>query len=141
MATEGFTKTAIVVVKNSKKQYLLLKRKNVWAAGCWGCPAGHVKDGETLQQTAARELFEETGLKCEKFVNIGSYSVTKGVHKQTGLKTDKYKYYFMKAENLSGSPTNKEPSKCEDLQWISPDEIRKLPLTIPVWYLFNITSK
>lgn len=35
----------------------------------WGFPKGHPSDGETPQQTAERELFEETGLKVVKYLD------------------------------------------------------------------------
>ena len=32
--------------------------------GCWDLPKGHVEAGESLRQTALREVEEETGLAC-----------------------------------------------------------------------------
>ena len=34
----------------------------------WGFPKGHPKEGESFQQTAERELFEETGLQVEQYL-------------------------------------------------------------------------
>lgn len=34
----------------------------------WGFPKGHPEAGESDQQTAERELFEETGLKIERYL-------------------------------------------------------------------------
>lgn len=48
-----------IVVNNGK--YLLLH----YEAGHWDFAKGHVEPGETLQQTALRELKEETGLDGE----------------------------------------------------------------------------
>ncbi len=36
----------------------------------WGFPKGHSKPGETPQETAVRELFEETGLAIKYFLAI-----------------------------------------------------------------------
>ena len=38
------------------KKVLLIKQTN----GIWGFPKGHVEEGETLKQTAVREVAEET---------------------------------------------------------------------------------
>ena len=42
-----------------KKEYLVLLQTN----HCWSFPKGHMEKGETEQQTALRELYEETGLR------------------------------------------------------------------------------
>jgi ADP-ribose pyrophosphatase YjhB (NUDIX family) len=41
---------------------LLCKRKNAPAAGTWALPGGFMECDETLEEAAARETFEETGV-------------------------------------------------------------------------------
>jgi 8-oxo-dGTP pyrophosphatase MutT (NUDIX family) len=41
-------------------QQLLLQRRT--DNGCWGLPGGSMELGETLEEVAKRELFEETGV-------------------------------------------------------------------------------
>ena len=43
---------------NNKVNYLLIRN----LAGIYGFPKGHVEQGETEEQTALREVFEEVGL-------------------------------------------------------------------------------
>lgn len=52
-----------VMIFNEKGQILLQKRRD---NGHWGCPAGAMEFGETCEETAIREAFEETGLQCKK---------------------------------------------------------------------------
>ncbi|MQA25180.1 MAG: NUDIX domain-containing protein [Micromonosporaceae bacterium] len=37
----------------------------------WSLPKGHVEEGETLEQTAAREVYEETGVTAEVIDRLG----------------------------------------------------------------------
>ena len=47
--------------RGSEKEYLILLQTN----HCWSFPKGHMEAGETEEQTALRELFEETRLRAK----------------------------------------------------------------------------
>lgn len=67
MAKAKLEKSAGAVVfrkEDNKIWYLLLQHK----AGHWGFPKGIIEKGESLQETAAREIKEETGLNELKFL-------------------------------------------------------------------------
>jgi len=56
---------AVAVIIEENGRVLLVKRKfNPWK-GLWQCPAGFIEWDENPQQTAVREVEEETGLKVE----------------------------------------------------------------------------
>jgi len=61
----------------------------------WGIPRGHVEPGEDLEQTAIRELFEETGIDYSgKLSIIGSY--TRFTFDAEGVENQKeYKHIFV----------------------------------------------
>lgn len=50
---------------DGKKEFLLIKDLKER----WSIPKGHVESGETLEQTAIREIGEETGLKSLKIID------------------------------------------------------------------------
>jgi 8-oxo-dGTP diphosphatase len=49
---------------------LLIKRKKDPFANYWAIPGGHVDEGETLDQTAYRELQEETSLSAQELNGV-----------------------------------------------------------------------
>ena len=53
----------VFYVENEKDyKFLLLKHKN---GDHWDLPKGHTEEGETLKETALREIIEETGIQKE----------------------------------------------------------------------------
>ncbi|WP_338087742.1 NUDIX domain-containing protein [Nocardioides lijunqiniae] len=59
-----------VLVRNGRR-VLLQKRGD---DGSWGLPGGALNPGETLEQAARRELWEETGLVAGELVLVDVYS-------------------------------------------------------------------
>lgn len=55
---------------------LVIKRKNHPFKDCWALPGGFSDPGETLEESAVRELFEETSVKTfvENIVQVKTYS-------------------------------------------------------------------
>ncbi len=66
---------AIVIIQNSDGQ-ILLQQRNTSAKGKWGLPGGLMEMGESMEENAVREVYEETGLTIDKdsltFVGINS---------------------------------------------------------------------
>ena len=57
------------------KRYCLMRRRR-YPIGCYTIPAGHVEMGETTQQSALREAFEEAGLGI---ISVEPFTPTRGV--------------------------------------------------------------
>lgn len=62
-------KTAVILAiereKDGHQEYLFQERLKQPYYGFWGFPTGKVRWGETITETAARELLEETGLTAQ----------------------------------------------------------------------------
>jgi ADP-ribose pyrophosphatase YjhB (NUDIX family) len=56
---------AVGVILEKKNRIVLVRRRYEPQAGLWGLPAGFMEYGETPEQTAIREVREETGLTVE----------------------------------------------------------------------------
>jgi NAD+ diphosphatase len=52
-----------IIVAVSDGERLLLGRQASWSAGRWSVLAGFMEPGESLEQTVAREVFEEAGVR------------------------------------------------------------------------------
>jgi len=64
---------SILVLRDNKA--LLVKRGREPSKGLWALPGGRHEPGETLEQTAARELFEETGLRADRLEFIRNLEI------------------------------------------------------------------
>lgn len=63
---------------DQKKQVLLIKRKNHPCIGMWSCPGGFIDIKENIEDAAARELEEETGIKnlpMQQLLTYGKYDM------------------------------------------------------------------
>ncbi len=78
--------------------------------GKWGLCGGKLEDGETWEQGCKRELFEETGLECETFEQLGWINYIDG-------NGDQWLTLFVKAINWKGVAINKEEEKCSNMMW------------------------
>jgi ADP-ribose pyrophosphatase len=67
-------------------EHLILVRQFRYVYGenhRWEIPTGGVKDGETLEQAAQRELVEEAGYRAGRLVHISSYYTSKCICDET----------------------------------------------------------
>ncbi|QNO16025.1 NUDIX domain-containing protein [Alkalicella caledoniensis] len=105
---------AVVFRREDKKvKILLLKHIN---GGHWGLPKGHVEEGETEQETAVREILEETGLKVcalyDEFRYEMEYSPVEGIMKKV--------VYFV--AEVQESQFNHQVEEVEQCIWVNGDE-------------------
>jgi len=106
----------IFIIREGK--LLLGKRKNVYGAGTWGLPGGHLEFGESMTKAAARELEEETGLKADKFTFVNTINdLHNGQH---------YLQIGFLAEGVEKTePILKEPDRVEKWHWFDLDNLPK----------------
>ncbi|CRK82390.1 NUDIX hydrolase [Neobacillus massiliamazoniensis] len=69
---------ATVIAFNEREEILLQLRSDIKK---WGLPGGAMEYGETLEETAIRELFEETGLKANRLTFVDILSGKQECHK------------------------------------------------------------
>lgn len=106
------------MVRNEKGQYLLQKRTDSWD---WGTIGGALEMGESLEEAARRELFEEAGLKAEKLTFKALLS-GKDMHYVYPHGDEIYNVIAVyEAEGIEGTPTINDDEGIE-LKYFSIDE-------------------
>lgn len=112
--TNRNTTCTIVALKENK--VLFIKRDHEPMKGAWGMPGGYLMWDETVEQAAARELKEETGLIAGKLHLVGIRSdLTAGDGRQN---IDLYFY----TKEVAGEPVM-QPGEVADIQWFDPEHL------------------
>lgn len=110
--------------------FLMQKRQGSHGAGKWSVPGGHLEFGESFEDTAHREVKEETGIEI---TNIRFGAVT------NDLFIDEHKHYvtiWMLCDWKSGEVKNMEPDKCTAQEWHTFEDLPS-PLFLPWNQLFK----
>ena len=98
------------------REILLIRHMN---GGHWAFPKGHVEKDETEEQTALREIREETGLIVELdtgFRTVVTYSPKHGVMKDV--------VYF--AAEVTGGTAQRQVEEVSDMRWAPLSEADEL---------------
>lgn len=106
----------LVIVKNNK--ILLVHRDHEPEKGTWAFPGGYLSWDETVEQAAARELKEETGLEAERLQLIGIRSDESAHDGRQNV--DIYFY----TNNVTGE-MKKQSGEIADIRWFDLDELPK----------------
>jgi 8-oxo-dGTP diphosphatase len=114
---------------------LFVLRSGAHGSGCWGLPGGRVEPGEMPEEAAARECWEEVGVRLEpRAIVVGPETDDRfpdGQH---------YRTRFCRADLPQGSvPWNREPDKQRALRWY---DVRAMPapLFLPILNLLREPS-
>jgi ADP-ribose pyrophosphatase YjhB (NUDIX family) len=109
------------IVLNERAEVLLQLRADLER---WGCPGGIMDIGETVSQSAARELKEETGLEAESLELFGIYSGPRfHATYPNGDRTAVVQVVFL-VRRTSGRVRIDEESK--ELRYFAPDALPEL---------------
>jgi 8-oxo-dGTP diphosphatase len=67
------TVDVVLITREKEPRVLLIQRKRDPFAGMWALPGGFIEMNETLEQSARRELKEETGLTVGKLEQLATF--------------------------------------------------------------------
>ena len=106
------------LVYNKKGEVLFIFRN-----GKWDLPKGGTEKGETMEETAMREIEEETGVNKLKITN--KLQKTYHVFKRNGKYKLKITHWYEMQSNFEGTPKGQENEGIEKVAWLKPHEIKE----------------
>ena len=121
--TERATSCGGIIVRQSDSglELVLGKRNREGARATWSLPKGTPDDDESAEQTALREVAEETGLEVQIVAPVGpiQYFFT-----QHGRRVHKTVHYFLMAP-IGGDMAGHD-HEFDEVRWLPIDEARSL---------------
>ncbi len=116
----GIVLAASAVITDDAGRVLLVLRGTEPEKGRWSVPGGSVEPGETLAEAAAREAFEETGLRVSVGRELWCVTIPAGDGR------------VFEVHDFAATVTGGELAPgddADDARWVTPAELDQLPLT------------
>lgn len=107
------------LVYNKKGEVLFIFRN-----GKWDLPKGGIEKGEEIEDTAMREVEEETGVDQLRIVK--KLQKTYHVFKRNGVHKLKITHWFEMYSDFEGTPQGQLEEGIEKVAWFSPEEIPEI---------------
>ena len=125
MSRHSIIPAVYLILKNVQGQYCLTRRFNTgYMDGYYSLPAGHLDGGESLKEAMIREVKEEVNiLILPEDMEL--------VHVSNNLISDPERIdFFFLCHKWEGEATINEPDKCDDIQWVTLDNLPENIVTI-----------
>ncbi len=105
--------SAVVWHGSEPRQLLLMQRSD---NGLWGLPGGYVELGESVGEAAAREVFEETGVKIavQRLIGVYSEPTRQVIEYPDGKRVQSINLCFEAESVGQGEPTTPEETLATD---------------------------
>jgi len=115
-------RVGVGIVVINKDKFLLIKRGQEPSKGFWTIPGGLVELGESLENAAQREIYEECNINVKLFQQIDCFElIEKG-------DLDKIKYHYIVLEFLAVYKNGilKAKSDAEQARWFFRNDLNSL---------------
>ncbi|UOK41289.1 MULTISPECIES: NUDIX hydrolase [Flavobacterium] len=95
----------------------------IFRNGKWDLPKGGIEKGELIEETAIREVEEETGVTGLKITQ--KLQKTYHIFKRNGKYKLKITHWFEMKTDFEGEPKGQEDEGIEKVVWLKPEEIKE----------------
>lgn len=106
-------RVGVGVIVHRQEKILIIHRTNPHGAGTWAPPGGHIEHGESPEETAKREVMEETGLVIHDLRVIGA---TNDYFEES---KKHYMTIWLDAKCDTGEPLIKSPLEIGEAKWMA----------------------
>jgi 8-oxo-dGTP diphosphatase len=113
-----------ITIKDGK--ILLVKRGIEPSKELWAIPGGTLKLGETLQECAAREILEETGIK----IKVGDCIYVFDFIERDDEKKIKFHFVIVDFAGEYVTVDSRAADNALDARWLYPADLNELPVAI-----------
>ncbi|WP_163271589.1 NUDIX hydrolase [Chelativorans alearense] len=118
MAGEDIHAVSVAAMRDGR--FLLVRRGRAPSRGLFAFPGGRVEAGESEEETARRELREETGLTAGEIAPLCEMTID-------GDGGRRYRLKVYRALQLRGAPAAGDDA--DHIGWYTVEEMRDLPIT------------
>jgi ADP-ribose pyrophosphatase YjhB (NUDIX family) len=118
MAAVDETSAGGVVINFARDKVVLIGRLDRRGRLLWSLPKGHIEEGETAEQTAVREVGEETGILGEIIRPLGTIDYWFVAERRRIHKTV---HHFLMEER--GGDLSDEDVEVTEVDWVALDEL------------------
>jgi 8-oxo-dGTP pyrophosphatase MutT (NUDIX family) len=120
---------SIFVIDPMTKKILLVHHKKF---NKWVQPGGHIEDNETPEETAVREVYEETGIKVrllgERFPREDDFIRPLGIQCNRNLKGDMHIDITYVAIPINNYDLILNTDESNDIGWFSRNDLENIPV-------------
>jgi ADP-ribose pyrophosphatase YjhB (NUDIX family) len=126
MTLNAIKSVAIIIFKGDEVLLVRNGRSSDYPTGKYGLPAGKVDKGESWEEAAARECFEESGLRPKKLVKLPTFYESDVERKEGKKHYCCWSFYCPEYEDELRTTDETEPV------WVKINKIRELDLVVNV---------
>ncbi|HEU0003860.1 MAG TPA: NUDIX domain-containing protein [Ktedonobacteraceae bacterium] len=125
MAMRLATSAGAIILREVKGKLKIGLAQHARATKSWVLPKGHVEEGESIEQAALREIYEETGLDNVQLIkHLGT--ISRESPKSNGDVEQKTIHLFLAYAPANGRPQAPTDTRFVEVSWFSPEEAIEL---------------